>query len=204
MPLITPVWTDNVVVIASQLLARGSLLRATLDLRAKHGAYVFVKIGRTGGTALTNGVLVRMNRTLANDGIEHPGSVIQLGPGAAAAATVTSVNGDSAAGQNILFVGTLLTVEDYVLIGGGTAREEWGRVAATLSTPNRLVLDRPLRFTHTAAQADPVLNRADIYPPVWLQGGATWELIVDYADDTAGDSVRVDVRAQTYDADQSV
>jgi hypothetical protein len=204
MASLTPVWTDNVTVLASQLVARNSVARATLDLRTKHGAFLFIRIGRTGTTALTNGVVVRCNRTLSNDGIGHPAG-IGLGPGFAAAAVSTTVNADSAAGQNLLNVASTsgFAVEDYILIGGGTAREEWGRVAQVVSA-TQLRLDRPLQFTHTAAQADTVRNKADVYPPVWLPGGATWEVIVDYGDDTAGESVRAEVKAQIYDSDNIV
>ncbi len=204
MPLTTPVWTDNVSVIASQALARNAVVSAALDLRSKHGAFLFVRIGRTGTTALTNGVEVRINRTLNNNAVEHPAGIV-LGPGLSAAAQSTTVNADSASGQNVLGVAstTSWAAGDYCLIGGGTAREEWARVARVISS-TQLLLDRNLRFTHTAAQGDTVRNKADIYPPVWLQGGATYDVIVDYGDDTAGEAVRVEVLAQTYDSDQTV
>jgi hypothetical protein len=49
----TPQWTDTgQQVIAPQCLARGEVLRQTLDLANKFGAYLFVGIGKGGITAL--------------------------------------------------------------------------------------------------------------------------------------------------------
>lgn len=203
MASVTPVWTDNVSVIASAALALNTIARAALDLRTKFGAYLFARFGRGGTTALTTGVQFRINRTLNNDALEHPASLAPLGPGLTVAASSTTVDTDSASGQRTLQVASITTFAagDYILIGGSTAREEWARVARTVTATVDLILDRNLRFTHTAAQADAVRNKADIYPPVWLPGGATYEIIADYEASTTGDAGRVEVLAQTYDSD---
>ncbi len=206
MPSITPSWTDtatNIVAIAS--LARNAVVSGTIDLRSKFGAFLFICVGKTGTTALTNGVEVRVNRTINNNGRGHPSSHAALGPGAFAAAQSTTVNADSASGQNILNVAstTSWAQGDYLLIvetGGGFTRAEWARVAR-VTDATHLLLDRNLQFTHTAAQADTVRNKADIYSPVWCPGGSVYEVIFDYGDDAAGDSVIVECTAQTYDSD---
>lgn len=201
----TPVWTDNVTpVIASTAITLPGIATATLDLRTKFGAYLFARIGRAGTTALTAGIQIRVNRTLSNNAIEHPASLAPLGPGLTVAAIATTVDTDSASGQRTLQCAnvTSFVAGDYILIGGGTAREEWARVARVVGgAGGDLILDRNLRFAHTAAQADTVRNKADVYPPVWLPGGSVYEIIVDYEASTTGDNNRCEVLAQTYDSD---
>lgn len=197
---ITPTWNEETV-IASADLARGSVARGTLDLRSKHGAYLFARLGRGGTAALTNGVDVLIRRTLANDGAIHPGALVPLLSGTVAA-VATTVSADSAAGQNALNVASIgaMVAGDIVHVhnGAGT-REEWCRVSKVAA--GVLTMDSPLKYTHTAAQADLVKNKADAFAPVWLMGGATYEVVVDYGDDSAGDTIRVEVKAQTYDND---
>jgi hypothetical protein len=207
---ITPTWTEVAVVGAETAprtvaLARGSTVRGALDLRAKHGALFFPRIGRTGVTALTNGVDCLIRRILGSTGVadlgqSQPASQVPL-VSQAAAAVGTTVNTDSAAAQQDLRVASITSfaVGDYILIGANTAREEWGRISK-LAT-GIITLDRPLVNTHTLGQADPVYNRADVFQPIWLMGGAVVEVIFDYGDDTAGEGVRVECRAQVYDSD---
>ena len=205
MSTTTPTYSDNVSVIAAAVLARGSTTRGTSDLRGKHGAWLFVRLGRGGTTALsggtTAGVSVLIRRTLNNDGIIHPTGIELLG--STAAASSTTVNVDSNSGQAALNVasitgfaaGDLICIQDS---GGGVTRLEWARVAKTAT--GVLTLDANLKISHTAAQADTVRNKADVFAPIWLDGGATWEVVIDYGDDTAGESVTVEVKAQTLDS----
>jgi hypothetical protein len=202
---VTPNWTDHTSVISAQTLARGSTLRGTLNLKTKFGAKLFVRLGRGGTTALTNGVNVQI-RALANDGtnnVPHPGEVVPL-LSSTAAASSTTVSSDSASGQAALNVSssTGFAAGDTICIqdsGGGVTRLEFAKVSKTAT--GVLTLDSNLIFTHTAAQADTVRNKADIFAPVWLDGGSLYEVIVDYGDDTAGEAVTVQVYAQTYDSD---
>jgi hypothetical protein len=173
------------------------------------GAFLFIAVGRTGVNALTNGVEVRVNRTLNNNARGHPAALVPLGPGLSVAANSTTCSGsDSAAGQTTLNVAstTGFVQGDYVLIqdaGGGLTRMEWARVSRVTSS-TALLVDRALQFTHTAAGADTVRNKSDIYPPVWVPGGTVYELIFDYGDDTSGDSVIVECKYQSYDSDTQV
>lgn len=204
----TPVWTDPVsAIIAAQVLARGSTVRGTLDIRSKFGAYLFLKLGRGGTTALTNGVDVMARRLVGNAaatvGYENPaGTPALLSQNAAASGTTVST--DSNSGQAALNVasitgfaaGDIIAIQDS---GGGVTRLEYHRVSKTAT--GILTLDRNLVFTHTAAQADTVRNKADVWAPLWLPGGALWEVIFDYGDDAAGESVTVQALAQTYDSE---
>ena len=203
MATITPTWTDNVSVLAAQTLARGSTVRATLDLRSKWRARLLIRIGRGGTTALTNGVDVQVRPTVNNNADTHAGAVVALRSGTAAAAS-TTVNSDSNSGQNALNVAssTGFAAGDLICITGASqARQEFARVAKV--TAGVLTLDAPLRNTHTSAQADTVRNQAEAWP-IEIEGGATYEVIIDYGDDSAGESVEVQALAQTLDSITSV
>lgn len=208
MAAITPSFTDTPVsVLAATVLARGSTARGTWDGRTKFGAYLFLKIGRGGTAALTNGIDVLVRRVLNNDtagaGNVHPAGMPAL-LSTTVAASATTVSADSASGQATLNValitgfaaGDILCIQDS---GGGVTRLEWHRVSKTAT--GILTLDRALQFTHTAAQADTVRNKADVFAPIWIPGGSLYEVIFDYGDDAAGDSATVQALAQVYDQD---
>lgn len=202
MATITPNFTDNVSVIAAASLSRGSISRATIDLRTKRGAYIFLGIGRQGTTALTNGVKVLIRRTLNNDSSCHPASVVEL-LSQITAASSTTVNSDSNSGQAAINVASItgFAADDLVTIEGASqARLEFRRISKTAT--GILTADRNLENSHTAAQADNVRNKADAWV-VWVDGGATYEVIFDYGDDAAGESVTIVSKAQTYDSDTS-
>src|ERR1044071_6073921 len=114
MANITPSWTDGVVVIASQALAKGSVAIGTLSLTSSVAAKVFVRIGRGGGTALSAPIQTFIRRLIT-------------AAGPIAAASSTTVGSDSASAQNTLHAtsGSGFAADDYICIGGGTAREEW-------------------------------------------------------------------------------
>lgn len=144
----TPVWTDPTSVIAAATLARGSTSRGTLDLRTKFAARLFIKIGRGGTTALTNGVDVLVRPLVGNDaatvGYQHPGAAVQL-LSQIAAANSTTVNTDSNSGQAALNVASItgFAAGDIICIqdsGGGVTRLEWHRVSKTAT--GILTLDR--------------------------------------------------------------
>jgi hypothetical protein len=198
MASVTPVWADNVSVVASTNLARGSTVRGTIDLSAKFGAWLFVRIARGGTAALTNGIDVLIRRLF--NSVVHPGSLVPLNSGFTAA-SATTVNADSASGQQALNVASItgFAAGDIICINQGGAREEWARVSKTAA--GVLTLDDDLQFTHTAAQADTVRNQAFTPPPIWLPGGAVYEVIFDYGDDSAGDTAQVMAVAQRYDSD---
>jgi hypothetical protein len=164
-----------------------------------------IKLGRKGTTTLTNGVNVLIRRTLTNDTLLHPSAWAEfLGLVGSATVSSTTVNADSASGQNALNVASItnFAAGDLMIVGGNTAREEYCRVAKTAA--GVLTVDSPLKFTHTAAQADTVINRADVFSPIWCPGGATYEVVIDYADDSAGSDIQVVADAQTYDSDTTV
>jgi len=107
----TPGVTDNVAVVAVQVLARGSTVRGTLDLRSKLGAWLFIKIGRGGTTALsggtTAGISIEINRVINNDTAVSGGQsdpILSLLSSVAAASSTTCATSNSNAGSPTLNV----------------------------------------------------------------------------------------------------
>ena len=194
MATVTPVFTDNVSVIAAATLAKGAVSRGTIDLRTKYGAWLFMKIGRGGTTALTNGIDIFARRVLNND-VATPGGRHPAGIQLAMAAPTTACNGNttvaatSVAGQNELFIAIAnFAVGDLICITDAAyTRLEWGRISKlTVAVGTGVTLSAPLQYTHTLAQADTVRNKADVLTPLWIDGGSLWEVIFDYGDDEIG------------------
>ena len=203
MATATPVWTDNVSVIAAATLAAGSKTRGTIDLRAKFGAMLFLRLGRKGATAPASAIQAQIRRVLNNDGAGgiHPGAPIPLA-GSTTTGQSTTVSADSASGQNVLNVASVtnFAAGDVICIyDSGFARLEFHRVSKV--SGSTLVLDDNLGYSHTAAQADNVTRIADVFAPVWLNGGSLWEIVVDYGASATGSDYVVECRAQTYDSD---
>lgn len=190
---------DGSAVISSQTLARGSVVVGTFAQAAKLVTRLLIRIGRQGTTALTNGVDVIIRPSVNANAKAHPQGPVFTSQ--TAAAVSTTVDTDSASGQKTLQVlsSTGFAAGDMILIGGGTAREEWARISKVVGASHDLVLDRNLEFSHTAVQADTVRNKADVWT-YDVTGPGTHEVIVDYGDDSAGDSVTVEVLRQSDDS----
>ena len=198
-----PVWVDNVSVIAAQTVAFGNVVRGTLDLRLNYGAMLFVRLGRKGTAAPSTSIKVQIRRVINNGGAGglHPGAVIPLAS-STTTGHATTVNVDSAAGQPILNVASVtgFVAGDLVcLYDAAFARLEFARVSKVAAST--LVMDAPLGFAHTAAQADNVTRIADVFAPVWLHGGALWEVIVDYGSPSSGADYVCQALAQVYESD---
>ena len=197
----TPTVLDAQSIIAAQVLARGSAVSGTIDLRTAIGAWIFAKIGRGGTTALsggtTPGVDVIIRRIINNNvavagGMSSP--VVALLSQTAAAASTTCATSNSNAGQAVLTVasGSGFAAGDIICIqdsGAGVTRLEFQRISKIAT--NVFTLDENLAFTHTSAGADTVRNKSDVFAPVWVDGGSLISVIFDYGDDTAGESCTV-------------
>ncbi len=201
---VTPTWTDNVTILALTTLALNAVSRTTFDWRAKWGGFCFIRIGRGGVTALTQGVPVLLRRTINNAGIEHvggatPGFLSQLA--AAAATTCTASGSPNNAGVTSLTVASTAswTAGDLVFIDGsaGSGNSEWVRLARVTSGTVAL-LDAPTKFAHNNVLDKP-RNKADQFT-AWLEGGATYELIIDYGASTSGETITIEAFAQTLDS----
>lgn len=202
MATATPTWTDNVSIVAARNLSRGSTYRATFDWRSKIGGRLLVRMGRQGTTALTNGVNVIVRPTYNNDGTIHPGTVWEALSQTAAAASTTISGSDSNSGQQAVNVASItgFAAGDLLCIVDASytpSRLEFHRVSKTAT--GVLTVDTNLKTSHTTAQADRVNNKAESWNP-FLNGGATYEIVFDYGDDSAGESVTIECLAQTLDS----
>ena len=203
MASVIPVWTDNVSVISAVTLSFGNTARGTIDLRAKFGAMLMVRLGRKGSTAPSASIKVQIRRIVDNGaaGGLHPGAVVPLAS-STLSGQATTVNVDSAAGQPVLNVASVTGFaagDICCLYDAAFTRLEFARVSKIAAST--LVMDSPLGFAHTAAQADNVTRQADVFSPVWLHSGALWEVVVDYGAATSGADYVAQALAQTYDSD---
>ncbi len=203
MASLVPVWVDNVSVIPAQPIAFGNTVRGTLDLRLRYGGMLFVRLGRKGTTAPNVSIKAQVRRLVNNGGAggAHPGAVVPLAS-STTTGHATTVNVDSAAGQPVLNVASVtgFVAADLVCIyDAAFARLEFARVSKIAAST--LVMDAPLGFAHTAALADNVTRIADVFAPVWLHGGALWEVVVDYGASTSGADYVCQALAQVYESD---
>jgi len=200
---ITPTWTDNVSVKTMASLARNATSRSTLDLRTKWGAYVFARIGRGGTTALSTGVIVMAKRTINNDAVSHVSGAAAsfIGSTTAAISTTAAAAGNNAGVSSLTVASTTSFVAgDIIFVAAASpaaADSEWCRVA-DITSATVFLLDEPTRFAHNDV-AHTVRNKSDLFT-MWLEGGATYEIIFDYGDPAAGDAVTVQAFAQTLDS----
>lgn len=205
---ITPAFTDNVSVAAITTLARNATARATLDLRTKWGAWVHVLTGRGGTTALSAGIDILARRTQSNGGIITPAAVPQMRTDTTAAqsTTCTASGSPNNAGVTSLTVAstTSFAAGDLILVqdnASPTSVSEWLRVARVTSS-TVLLLDTPTQQAHNNT-AHTVRNKAEAYA-FWLDGGALWEIIIDYGAQSTGDTLTYLILAQTLDSISSV
>lgn len=202
----TPVWSDNVSIRANASLSRGVTSdRTTFDWRTKWGGFVFVKLARQGTTALTAGVKVLLRRTLNNDGSLVVGAPVATLVSQTAAVGATGTAACAASGNNAgvttltMNANITLAAGDIIYINGaGSGNKEWCRVAVPVTAGTSVVLDAPTKFAHNST-SDIVYNKADMFL-VWLEGGATYEIVFDYGESTSGESYTIEATAQTLDS----
>jgi len=200
----TPVWTDNVTLLARTTLAKGITSNtSTFDWRSKWGGFVFIRIGRGGTTALTAGVNVLLRRTVNNGAILNvggatPSLVSQITAAVSAACAAAGNN----AGVTTLTSNAAITLAagDLIYIDGtgGSGNHEICRVAVAVAAGTAIILDAPTKFAHNSV-SDTIRNKADEWT-VWLEGGSTYELVFDYGASTTGEAVMIEALAQTMDS----
>jgi hypothetical protein len=206
----TPGWTDaGTQVIAPQALEKGYSVRGTINLLTKHGAFLFVGIGRGGTTVLTTGVNVEIRRTLNAGGILMPGSPWFAGLSTTAAAIIKAIN---------LGAGYVAGTSAFEIDGTGTPAADddlcfWGKTAvpANATALPDLEFVRVSKFSGTTLTIDAPCKVAKIENEVltskadqwcvWCPGGCTYSVVIDYGDDAAGEAVAVVCYAQTLDSE---
>lgn len=215
MGTINPTWVDNVSVQAAYALGAGNKLVVTnnLDLRGEHGAYLFIGVGRSGSTALTNGVDVRVRRLLNNgtgapkycsdlvafrSGINCGARAINNGAGYAAGDSSFAFDGTGgtahAVGDMLCFWGVdaIPGADGLVSPANGA---EFLRVSKGTTTP--VVVDTG---AGVAKIDNEIFCQADAWM-AWLPGGSAYELVFDYGDDAAGGRVLCMAHLQKYTED---
>ena len=208
----TPVWTDSgTAVISARCMARNTIVRSTVDLRTRIGAYLFAGVGRGGITALTNGVNFIVRRVPNNDGIHIAADLINyLSTSAAAILKLINYGSNYTAGVTAMVIdgtGTTITGEIWCL---------WGVTAIPADTTALTTMEflrnckvastTSITFDTTTKQAhndnEILTNKADCWN-IWIPGGSVYEVIFDYGDDAAGESVAIVCYSQTYTNDAS-
>lgn len=212
MSTVTPVWTDNVTVLAAQVLAPNNIVRATLDLRTKAGAMVTAFVGRGGTGALSTGVRLEVRRTLNNDALKFPGAPVIARLSQIAAAIVKQINYGAgyAAGSTALVLdgtGTPAADEDYFQWGtasdpsGLSNGDSLGTTWECLRAKSFATATITVEATKRAVSDNYYLtNKCDQWT-FWVPGGATYEVVYDYYDSGSPQNVAVGAYGQTYDSD---
>lgn len=212
MANILPSYTDNVSVIAPVAVTTGNLVRGTLDLSTKIGAWIYIGIGHGGTTGLTNGANVEVRRMINAGGILMPGCPVFAVVSQTAVSYLKQINnnpGPYTAGTSAFVVdgaGTPAADEDLCFWGvtaipaNGTSLPnlEFLRVSKWTGASNTVTVDSACKIQKIDNEY--FTNKADNFL-VRVDGGCQYEVIVDYGDDTAGEALAVVAYAQTYDKD---
>jgi hypothetical protein len=150
------------------------------------------------------GLLIR--RTGNAGVIEHPSAPMFVGDSATATrVTCTAAGTPNNAGVTSIttatntgiVAGDLLFIDDTGNVGIGNS--EWAR-AAFVTSSTVILLDRPTQYAHNSTNAH-LSNHADVFSPVWMDGGCEVEVIFDYGASSTGDTDVVRCFYSTYDSD---
>ena len=204
----TPGWTDAVSVVAITTLAKGAVSTTTFAAPSKFGAYLFVFLGRTGTTALDVAIKVRLRRLiLATPNIRNLQPEASFDSDIAAAVSGVCAGSGNNAGVTTL---TLNAAKTFVAGTNGeiwlavldststpTTASEWVRQSVATSTTAKL-LDAATISAHNSTSHN-VADKANVFK-CYVEGGATYELVIDYGAATTGDTVVVQAVMQTLDS----
>ena len=145
--------TQGTSLLALQTLASAAVvLGAAVDVSTKLAATVFIHVGRTIATALTNGVKVRIEASAKGslDGFWF--SLAEFVTGVAASTTTATLTTGTVAGDIILpmtaTAGIVIGDKVYIREAGGETNSEFGRVKAVSANVSATIEDGTL-FNHT-------------------------------------------------------
>lgn len=172
---VTPTASTFTAVEPALYLATASLgTRRTLDLTAKFGATVLVRIGRQVVTALTRSGYVMIRRTNNNTGV-IPSTIRDCVSSIAVAGLSTTFSGTASIGDATTAFASVTgwSVGDIVCMHttGTNGNLEWGRIFAISGTT--VTWEEPLKSAHASGEL--AINGSDMFS-VWLPGGDIWEI----------------------------
>ena len=214
--ILTPTWTDNVVVLAPYAVIKGESYRVVtgLDLRTKFGAMLKIALACGGSTGITSGggLYAKLYRCLNNDGVNHMNgalyfSGVQTAVGyalinllAGYAAGVSSIAFDGAAGtafaaENQLCLTGVITipVASGLIVPSTNGGTEWLNLSKGAATP--ALFNVPTKYLHLDNEFITLGSAWD----VWLQGGSVYALVFDHLFDAAGEAMICAAYLQSYD-----
>ena len=213
--------------IPPQTLLRNTVKRVTLDLTTKNGALVVACVARLWTTGLTGNFYFRIRRMqlpgLTNK-LSVPAPYVDYTGGSANSPTTSAVqNTTVAAGVTAInmtatptgFVGAAGAPAIICACGSTTApgttatvtlNLEFMKCVAAWSSTNTTALtavwvDAPTSLPRLASEV--ISNLAEIAGPYWLEGGAVYEILFDYASATAGEPLGIACYAEYYTSDQT-
>lgn len=180
------------IIAASFATATAPGTTVTLDLTAKSGALLYVRIGRNAATALTRSAYVAIRRQCNNLYFFPSSSYDCVSSTAAVNATTVSSGGAAAATTMVLASGTGYAAQQVCCANLSGARIEFFSID-DLSTAT-ITVDRSAGFRITHNASDVVTNGADTFA-VWIPGGDIWEITPI---NNSGQTVIIAVDAATY------
>lgn len=202
-------WSDVQTVVATQRLLSGAMTTGVLDLTRAESARLFIAVGKGGSVQPSTAVNIQVRPMYAAGALQTVGGagvapVFEVAAERTATinSTVTSAAATSGAYAYSCKVRTGLAAGQTVCIApSNVARTEWARVHHTRpnATASQLVMDSPLMFTHSVANADKVFNNAQSWIAT-VAGGTKYKVIFRHPG-TAGSPQTVRCVAQVQQGD---
>jgi hypothetical protein len=160
---------------APVVIASGSVgtLR-TLDLKTKMGAWLYIRMGRRVGTALTRPAYVSVRRS-DNDTLVLPVLAFDVQSQIAAAQSTTVATASIISDQTVILTAIgFFAIGDTICLHSddtNASRVEFARIINIASTT--ITVERPFRTAHSLT--DRVTNLADVRQ-VYIPGGDIYEI----------------------------
>lgn len=145
--------TQGTSLISLQTLASAAVVLGTAqDVTTKLAATVFIHVGRTVATALTNGVKIRVEASSKGSLNGHWYSLAEFITGVTASTTTATLTTGTTAGDIILpmtaTAGIVIGDKVYIREAGGETNSEFGRVKTVTANTSVTIEDGTL-FNHT-------------------------------------------------------
>jgi hypothetical protein len=206
---ITPTWASTTTaVLTPQMLAKAAVKSTTFAVTSLKGGYLKIHIFRSGATAIDVAIQVRVRRVTGDSPAKYYDNWYAYTCG-----KTTAVAGVAAGSGNNAGVATLTLNAAKTFAAGPngdiqlgviddtttpTTASELLRQAFATSTTAKL-LEFPTQSAHNST-SHVVCDQAEALS-VWLDGGETYELCIDYSNATTGDSVYIDAYLNPYNSD---